>query len=41
VCSSDLGVKFTQEHQIPVAVFDRMLSLRKAEIDAALGPGSS
>lgn len=35
------GVKFTQEHQIPVAVFDRMLSLRKAEIDAALGPGRS
>lgn len=32
------GIKFTQEHQLPTAVFDRMLMERKAEIDAALGP---
>jgi uncharacterized protein YdhG (YjbR/CyaY superfamily) len=30
------GIRFTQEHQIPLAVFDRMLQERKAEIDAAL-----
>jgi len=30
------GIRFTQERQIPVAVFDRMLQERKAEIDAAL-----
>lgn len=31
------GVKFTREKQLPVEVYDRMLALRKAEIDAALG----
>ena len=32
------GIRFTRERQIPVAVFDRMLKERKAEIDASLDP---
>jgi uncharacterized protein YdhG (YjbR/CyaY superfamily) len=34
------GIKFTAEKQLPVAVFDKMLRERKAEIDAALGADS-
>lgn len=33
------GIKFTREQQLPVREFDRMLALRKAEIDAALDKG--
>jgi uncharacterized protein YdhG (YjbR/CyaY superfamily) len=32
------GVKFTAAKPLPVAVFDRMVTQRKAEIDAAVGP---
>jgi uncharacterized protein YdhG (YjbR/CyaY superfamily) len=31
------GVKFTDAQRLPVAAFDRMVTERKAEIDAALG----
>lgn len=31
------GVKFTAEKQLPVAVFDTMVTARRDEIDAALG----
>lgn len=32
------GIKFTAEQPLPVAVFDRMIAARAAEIDAAVGP---
>jgi uncharacterized protein YdhG (YjbR/CyaY superfamily) len=34
------GVKFTAAKPLPVAVFDRMVKQRQAEIDAAVGPSS-
>lgn len=32
------GVKFTAAKPLPVAAFDRMVTERRAEIDAAIGP---
>lgn len=34
------GIKFTAAKPLPVAAFDRLVTERKAEIDAALGSSS-